>query len=111
MLDKLLERLIAGGTASPHVLSGGTRLEVAPAAIGSGQTLSICRVNRAPQAKEIAIFRGSLKRIGWDLAGAGVTVTIERDGLNDWVGYMWTLAPARGAKPAGEQAVQPGLFG
>lgn len=111
MLDQVMSKLIGGEMQSPHILSGGTRLEVSPAAIGSGKTLSICRVNRAPDHKEVAIFKGSLRRVGWDLAGAGATVTIERDGLNDWIGYIWTLVPARDVKPAGKQAVQPGLFG
>jgi hypothetical protein len=112
MLDDVLRMLIVGQIQSPHVQAGGARLEVGHAAVGSGLTLSICRTNHGPDAKEMAIYRASLRRLGWALGEPGLPVSIAHGQMNDWIGTQWRLVEVK-VKPASDPdaVVQPGLFG
>lgn len=97
MLETILTEIIAGRRPTPHHMTNGARLDWNEKA---GQ-LIITRINRAPDDREMAIFKAYIKRVGFRVTIN--TPTEIEPGVNSWVGYCLTLAALEPVQPAAKQ--------
>lgn len=97
MLETILTEIIAGKRPTPHHMTNGARLDWDEK---PGQ-LTITRINKSPDDREMAIFKAYLKRVGYR-----VTVSSPAElepGVNSWVGHCLTLATIEKPQPAAKQ--------
>ena len=66
MLETILREIIAGSRQTPHHLEHGARLDYDAQA----QQLTITRLNRATDEREMSIFRAYIKRVGYRVSSS-----------------------------------------
>ena len=97
MLEIILREIIAGTRPTPHHMTNGARLDWSAKA----EQLTITRLNKSPDEREMAIFKAFIKRAGWRVS---VTTPAELDpGVNSWVGHTLQLVKVIPAPPAAKQ--------
>ena len=97
MLEIILREIIAGSRPTPHHLEHGARLDYD----AQSQQLTITRLNRAPDDREMGIFRAWIKRVGYRVSSSS-PAEIE-PGINSWVGHRLQLVKLEPEKPAAKQ--------
>jgi hypothetical protein len=97
MLETILTEIIAGKRATPHYQSHGARLDYDD----KTQQLTITRINKAPDDREMGIFKAYLKRVGYRVT-TSTPAEIE-PGVNSWVGYQLQLVALVPETPAAKQ--------
>lgn len=97
MLEIILREIIAGSRKTPHHLEHGARLDWN----AQSQQLTITRLNRAPDDREMGIFRAWIKRVGYRVSSSS-PAEIE-PGVNSWVGHTLQLVKLDQPAPAAKQ--------
>lgn len=97
MLEIILREIIAGSRKTPHHMEHGARLDYNTQA----QQLTITRLNRAPDEREMSIFRAYLKRVGYRVSSS--TPAEIEPSVNSWVGHRLQLVPIETPAPAAKQ--------
>lgn len=97
MLETILREIITGSRPTPHHLEHGARLDYN----AQSQQLTITRLNRAPDEREMSIFKAYIKRVGYRVSSSAPA---EIDpGVNSWVGHRLQLVPIETPAPAVKQ--------
>lgn len=97
MLEIILREIIAGSRQTPHHLEHGARLDYN----AQSQQLTITRLNRAPDEREMSIFKAYIKRVGFRIS---TSAPAEIDpGVNSWVGHTLQLVKLDQPAPAAKQ--------
>ncbi len=97
MLETILREIIAGSRQTPHHLEHGARLDYDAQA----QQLTITRLNRATDEREMSIFRAYIKRVGYRVSSS--TPAEIEPGINSWVGHRLQLVKLEPVHPAAKQ--------
>ena len=97
MLETILREIIAGSRPTPHILEHGARLDWN----AQSQQLTITRLNRAPDDREMAIFRAWIKRGGYRVST--ISPAEIEPGINSFVGYCLHLVKLEPEAPAAKQ--------
>lgn len=97
MLENILREIIAGSRQTPHHLEHGARLDWN----AQSQQLTITRLNRAPDDREMGIFRAWIKRVGYRVSSS-TRAEIE-PGINSFVGYALQLVKLEPETPVAKQ--------
>jgi hypothetical protein len=97
MLEIILREIIAGSRPTPHHMTNGARLDY------DAQThqLTITRLNKSPDDREMGIFRAFIKRVGYRVSTSS-PAEIE-PGINSFVGYRLQLVALVPESPAAKQ--------
>lgn len=75
MLETILREIITGKRATPHHMTNGARLDYD----AKFQQLTVTRLNRATDEREMSIFRAYIKRVGYRVSSS-TPAEIERAG-------------------------------
>jgi hypothetical protein len=97
MLEIILLEIIAGTRPTPHHMTNGARLDYDT----QSHQLTVTRINRAPDDKEMAIFRAYLKWVGYRVSTS--TPHEIEPGINSFVGYLLQLVKLEPVQPAAKQ--------
>jgi hypothetical protein len=97
MLETILTEIIAGKRATPHYQSHGARLDYDD----KTQQLTITRLNKSPDDREMSIFKAYIKRVGYRVTSS--TPAEIEPGVNSWVGRTLQLVALVPEMPAAKQ--------
>jgi len=97
MLEIILREIIAGKRVTPHHMKHGARLDWD----AQSQQITITRLNRAPDDREMGVFRAYIKRVGYRVT-TSTPVEIE-PGVNSWVGHTLQLIRLEPVQPTAKQ--------
>ena len=97
MLEIILREIIAGTRPTPHHMTNGARLDWN----AQSNQLTITRINKSPDEREMAIFKAYIKRVGYRVS---VSTPAELEpGVNSWVGHTLQLVKLEPETPAAKQ--------